>query len=160
MMLCVRSISGSPESPVLWLLLWRRTMLLLSPSAKGSGWCYRLHPSPSFPPFHPFFFALSKSRPFCVILLSLTLIKCCCFSPCSMLMLKKWRRGVGRHHTASFFRTYHLQSSQLPWSLLEACRVASQEWFWRGWSFKSQELSWCRQLFWHTPTVWKTENLA
>lgn len=74
-------------------MLWKRTIVLLSPSAKGSWWCYKLHSSFPFPPLHPFFFGLSKSWPSYVIPHSLILNRSCCLLLFSMLMWKKWRWG-------------------------------------------------------------------
>lgn len=126
-----QKLQWEPESPILLVQLWRRTMLLFSPVVFQRF----LAITPIFPFsfFYPFSL-FSKPWPFCDIPLSSALTKCCCLSLCYVWKWIKWRWGEMGHCVASAFGTHCVQSSQLPWSPLEAYRGAIQHcfFFWGG----------------------------
>lgn len=153
-----QKLQWEPESPILLVLLWRRTMLLLSPVVFQRF----LAITPIFPFsfFYPFS-VFSKPWPFCDIPLSSTLTKCCCLSLCYVWMWIKWRWGEMGHCVASAFGTHCVRSSQLPWSPLEAFRGAIQHcFFWGGrvGAYQPETFSDICNCF-GTLTVWKTEVL-
>lgn len=148
-----QKLQWEPESPILLVLLWRRTMLLLSPVVFQRFLAIKpIFPFSFFYPFSVF----SKPWPFCDIPLSSTLTKCCCLSLCYVWMWIKWRWGEMGHCVASAFGTHCVRSSQLPWSPLEAFRGAIQHCFFLGaggWSLSTWDFFWHLQLFWHTDSV-------
>lgn len=153
-----QKLQWEPESPILLVLLWRRTMLLLSPVVFQRF----LAITPIFPFsfFYPFS-VFSKPWPFCDIPLSSTRTKCCCLSLCYVWMWIKWRWGEMGHCVASAFGTHCVRSSQLPWSPLEAFRGAIQHCFFLGGrvgAYQPETFSDICNCF-GTLTVWKTEVL-
>lgn len=147
------------ESPILLVLLWRRTMFLLSPVVFQRFLAIKpIFPFSFFYPFSVF----SKPWPFCDIPLSSALTKCCCLSLCYVWKWIKWRWGEMGHCVASAFGTHCVQSSQLPWSPLEAYRGAIQHCFFLGGgrvgAYQPETFSDICNCF-GTLTVWKTEIL-